>query len=124
MVGVGTFLALGIGAAVLFLTTRFGEGFGAGASGIGSGLGTLGTGIQRFVSRVSSPTITPFVRPTVDFSRVFPGLQAGLGEAGRIIQGADPVGTDSSGQAGGGVAALTDTTVTPANREFSDYQVF
>lgn len=108
-------------AAALFLTTRFGEGFGTGAQGIGRGLGSLGEGIQRFVSRASSPTITPFVRPTVDFSRVLPGLQAGLGEAGRVIQGRDPVNDAGTGSS---VEVLTDSIVTPANREFSDYQIF
>lgn len=115
-------MTLGVAAAVLFLTTRFGEGFGKGAGGIGSGLGTLGEGIQKFVSRVSSPTVTPFIRPTVDFSRVLPGLQAGLGEAGRVIQGRDPVNDDLG--TGSRIEVLTDTTVTPANREFSDYQIF
>ena len=119
MVSVGTFLFLGVATAVLFITSRFGEGFGRGAEGIGSGLGTLGEGIQRFVSRVSSPTITPFVRPTVDFSRVLPGLQAGLGEAGRVIQGRDPVGTGGSEGVNAGVS---DTVVTPFNREQSDYE--
>lgn len=122
MVGIGTLMTLGVAAAVLFLTTRFGEGFGQGASGIGSGLGTLGEGIQRFVSRVSSPTVTPFIRPTVDFSRVLPGLQAGLGEAGRVIQGRDPVNAETG--TGSSVAVLTDSIVTPENREFSDYQIF
>ena len=94
MVGVGSFLTLGLVALGLIVITRFGPGFGRGAAGIGTGLGALGTGIRGFVSQVASPTVSPGFFPRLDVSGVLPGLQALLDPLGPIAEAAadpDPV---------------------------------
>ena len=88
----------------LIIVSRFGAPFGAGAIGIGQGLASLGGGIRSAISQVASPTI----RPIIDFSQILPGLQAGLGAAGQVIQGRTGDGTNGTddeipiGTGGGG----------------------
>jgi len=95
MVSIGLIFTGLAAVAGLIIVSRFGEPFGAGAVGIGQGLGSLGAGIRRAVSEIGSPSI----RPIIDFSQVLPGLQAGLGAAGQVIQGGD--GSDFADEGNG-----------------------